>query len=61
MPKCAHLLECLKVALAFAHLLTVQHEVAVASKGLRPLARLVRPDGCVVVQSHGEMVADQVL
>lgn len=57
----SHLLERLEVAFALAHLLTVQHEVPVAAHGAGPLVRLVRPDSSVVVQGHGEVVANQVL
>ena len=56
-----YLLQGLEVAFALAHFFTVQHEVTIAAHCLWPLVWLIRPDGGVVVQGHGQMVANQVL
>ena len=45
----------------FGHLLSIQHEMAVAAHALWPLVGGILPDGCVVVQAETQMVVDQVL
>mmetsp|Transcript_37099 Transcript_37099/g.93099 ORF Transcript_37099/g.93099 Transcript_37099/m.93099 type:complete len:348 (-) Transcript_37099:721-1764(-) len=55
------LLEGQEVAHRLGHLLVVHHHVAVREERLRPEVRAFVPDGCVVVECHGEVVVDQVL
>ena len=45
----------------FGHLLSVEHEMAIAAHAFGPLIRSVFPDGGVVVQAEAQMVVDQIL
>jgi hypothetical protein len=56
-----HLLECLEVAGALAHLLTVEQQMAVGADGSWPTLRLVRPHSRMIVQRHRQVVVDQIL
>ena len=52
-----HLRQGLEVSCRLGHLLTVEHQVAVAAEGARPV--LLGENGGVVVQCEGEMILQE--
>ena len=49
-----------EIAITFRHLLPINIQISVAEVRTRPLL-LIRPNCCVLVQTHGQMIPDQVL
>lgn len=45
----------------FGHLVSIEHEMAIAAHALRPLVWSILPDGRVVVQGKAQVVVDQIL